>query len=435
MRIIELEVENVKRIKAIELKPTGDVVVISGKNGQGKTSVLDSIEWLLAGAKHIQSVPVRRGEKKGRIRAQIGSKEVEFIVERRLGVNAGLTVTTADGFTPPGGAQGVLDAFLGVLSFDPLQFARMNPKQQFEELLRVFPIGVDPAQLDGLNKTDYAARTDANRDAKAKRAQATGITVAPDLPAEPLDESALLDRITEAADGNAQVEQRKAKRAGAVRLVENGRAIAVQTRQNAERMREEAARLDAEADAQDAEADALQKKLDDAPPLPEPTDIAALRSKLDDAKVINAAIAARQKRERLEAEAATLEAESKRLTEQMEAREQVKLDAVAAAKFPVEGLGFGDGIVTFNGVPFDQASASETLKVSVAIGMASNPKLRVILVRDGSLLDEASREQIAEMAMESDYQLWLEVAGRGEPSGFVIEDGMVLGAEKVEEAE
>jgi hypothetical protein len=426
LRIIELEVENVKRIRAVELKPVGDVVVISGKNGQGKTSVLDSIEWVFAGAKHIQAVPVRKGEKKGHIKVKIGNKDVELIVERRLGVNAGLTVTTAEGFTPPGGAQAVLDALLGALSFDPLAFWRMDAKKQFDELLRVFPISVDPAKIDGLNKTDYAKRTEVNRDAKTLRTQAAAITVAAGLPPEPIDESALLDRITDAADGNSQIETRKAKRADAARLIENARAMGVQIRQKAEAMRLESMRLYAEGDAKDVEADALQKKLDEAPPLPEPVDIAALRSELDAAKATNTAIAARQKRERLEGEALALEAESKRLTEQMEAREQEKRDAVAAAKFPVDGLGFGDGVVTLGGVPFDQASSSEALKVSVAIGMAANPELRVILVRDGSLLDEDSRKQIAQMAKDADYQLWLEVAGKGEKTGFIIEDGAVL---------
>ena len=119
------------------------------------------------------------------------------------------------------------------------------------------------------------------------------------------------------------------------------------------------------------------------------------------------------------------------IVERMEARDAEKRAAVAAAKFPVEGLGFGDGIVMLNGVPFDQASAAETLKVSVAIGMAANPKLRVILIRDGSLLDEDSRAQISAMAKESDYQLWIEVAGRGEATGFVIEDGQVVEQEAV----
>ena len=424
MKIIRLEAENIKRIKAVEIVPHDDVVVISGKNGQGKSSLLDSIWWLLAGTKHIQTAPIRRGETKGRIKAHLGAQEVEFIVERRFsGDSSTLSVTTAEGYTPPGGAQTVLNAFLGELSFDPLAFARMDAKAQFDELLRVFPIGINPAHIDGLNKTDYAKRTDVNRDAKAKRAQAQAITVALDLPSDMIDESKLLDAITAGAASNTQIEQRKAKRAETERFAENARSVAVQIRQKAEAMRQEAIRLDAEADAKDTEAEAFETRLAEAPPLPEPIDISALRADLDAAKSTNAAITARQKREQIEAEATTLEAQSKALTAAMEAREQEKAAAVASAKFPVEGLGFGEGIVTLNGVPFEQASASETLKVSVAIGMAANPKLRVILIRDASLLDDDSRAQIAAMATDNDYQLWCEVARTDEQSGFIIEDG------------
>lgn len=431
MRIIELEVANVKRIRAVELKPVGDVVVISGKNGAGKTSVLDSIEWLFAGAKHIQSVPIRKGEKSAHIKASIGGKEVEFIVTRtmREGKPSELTVTTAAGFTPPGGAQGVLDAFVGMLSFDPLEFTRKDAKKQAAELLRVFPLGVDLDELDGLNRTDYTRRTDVNRDAKAARTKAAGITVAPDLPAEPVDESELLDRIQAAADGNAQIETRKTRRAEAYGQIDGKNRAAQNLRDAAEAKRREIERFLVEADAIDAEVAALHKKLDDAPPLPDPIDIAALRTELDAAKATNKAIAARQERDRLETEAASLAEQSAKLTEAMEAREKAKRDAVAAAKFPVDGLGFDDGGVTLGGVPFDQASASEQLKVSVAVAMAANPTLRVMLVRDGSLLDDDSMAQIADMAKTNDYQLWVERVGDDTAAtGFVIEDGAVAGA-------
>lgn len=41
--INELQVENLKRIKAVKLEPSASgLTVIGGKNGQGKTSVLDA---------------------------------------------------------------------------------------------------------------------------------------------------------------------------------------------------------------------------------------------------------------------------------------------------------------------------------------------------------------------------------------------------------
>ena len=94
---------------------------------------------------------------------------------------------------------------------------------------------------------------------------------------------------------------------------------------------------------------------------------------------------------------------------------------------PVEGLGFDDSGVTFNGVPFTQSSAAEQLRVSVAMAMALNPDIRVIRITDGSLLDSTSMAIIEELAREHDFQAWVEViAEPGEGVGFEIHDGEVV---------
>ncbi len=43
MKIIKLQSENIKKLKAIEIKPDSNLIQITGANAQGKTSVLDSI--------------------------------------------------------------------------------------------------------------------------------------------------------------------------------------------------------------------------------------------------------------------------------------------------------------------------------------------------------------------------------------------------------
>lgn len=105
-------------------------------------------------------------------------------------------------------------------------------------------------------------------------------------------------------------------------------------------------------------------------------------------------------------------------------------DAIARAKLPVVGIGFGDGVVTYNGIPFDQSSSAEQLRVSMSIAMAANPKLRVIRIIDGSLLDDDSLSAIAEMAQEGDYQVWIERVDTSGKIGIVIEDGMIKSENK-----
>jgi len=112
----------------------------------------------------------------------------------------------------------------------------------------------------------------------------------------------------------------------------------------------------------------------------------------------------------------------------MAKQEEEKAAKIAAAKMPVPGLSFGDGMVVLNGVPFDQASDAEQLRTSIAIAMALNPKLRVIRVRDGSLLDEESMKLLEQMADSKDYQVWIERVDGSGKVGFVLEDGLVKGA-------
>ncbi|MEW5876072.1 MAG: hypothetical protein AB1752_12940, partial [Candidatus Zixiibacteriota bacterium] len=116
------------------------------------------------------------------------------------------------------------------------------------------------------------------------------------------------------------------------------------------------------------------------------------------------------------------------LTNNIEALDKQKADALAAAQFPIDGLCFADGDVSYNGVLFDQLSSAEQVRVSLAMAMSMNPKLRVILIKDGSLLDETSLGIIREMAQERGFQIWLEVVGNRADATVIIEDGAVVGA-------
>lgn len=92
---------------------------------------------------------------------------------------------------------------------------------------------------------------------------------------------------------------------------------------------------------------------------------------------------------------------------------------------PVPGLSLAEGRVLLNGVPFDQSSSAEQIRTSVAIAMAANPKLRIIRIKDGSLLDEDGLRLIAEQAKENDYQVWIERVDSSGKIGIVMEDGSV----------
>lgn len=423
MKIINLQADNVKRLDAIEITPTGNLVEITGKNRQGKSSVMDAILWAIAGADHIQAQPIRKGKDEARIRLDLG----ECIVTRKFRkkddgeVTTSVIVESAEGARFPS-PQRMLDSLLGALSFDPLEFTRMPAKAQFDALKRFVP-GVDFAAIDGRNKTDFEARTDVNRREKEARAAARSILVPEDTPAEPVDESALVADLEKAGDHNADIERRKANRATAVASVVRMQEEAAALTARAADLRRQADALAEQASAKTEEWGALQAKIATAPPLPSPVDTAAVRAKIDAARQTNAAVERRRQRDAHVAKAEAHKAEADILTATMAQRQKDKADAIAQAKLPVDGLGFGDGVVTLNGLPFDQASDAEQLRTSVAIAMAANPKLRVIRVRDGNPLDADAMAELGKMADLADCQVWVETVRSDGRVAFTIEDG------------
>jgi predicted ATP-dependent endonuclease of OLD family len=421
MKIVSLEAENFKRLKAVQIKPDGSTVVITGKNAQGKSSILDSIFAAVGGADALPSKPIRKGEQTARIKLDLG----EIVVTRKF-TTAGstLTVEGANG-ARFGSPQRMMDELVGAIAFDPLEFTRMKPQQQFETVRKLVKLDIDVDALDGQNAKDFEARTDVNREAKALRAQAAGIIVASDLPAEPIDTAALLQQMQEAGEKNAEIERRKAKREQAARDVEVMANEARGHRARAVALRKQAEEADAEAAGIETKEMDLRGKLENAEPLPTPIDVTAIRTQVEQADQINAKIADRNRREEIEKSAAYKEAESQRLTDAMEARKTAKETAIKAAKMPIDGLTFGDKEILYNDLPLDQASQAERIRVSMAVAMALNPKLRVLTIKDGSLIDEDGLAVIQQMIADGDYQLWLERVGTDRTIGILIEDGAI----------
>ncbi|KMO23108.1 ATP-binding protein, partial [Methylobacterium aquaticum] len=185
---------------------------ITGRNGQGKSSVLDAIWWALAGTSHIQAVPIRKGENEARIRLDLGEIKVTRTFKRQEDGTfpTKILVESADGARYPS-PQRMLDSLLGARSFDPLAFTRMDGKDQLEALKRFVP-GVDFDAIDKANKADFTKRTDVNREARTLRSQAAGISLPEDAPSERIDDAALVAKMQQAGEHNALVERRRANR-------------------------------------------------------------------------------------------------------------------------------------------------------------------------------------------------------------------------------
>ena len=403
MRIIRLAAENIKRLKAVDIEPDGTLQIITGRNAQGKPSVLDAIWLALGGGQASKDTPrpIRDGETSAAVTLDLG----DLLITRTWDAEKGKTelkVTAPDGakYRSP---QTLLDGLVGKLSFDPLAFTRLTAREQRQALL-------DLLDLDFRPRGGNRARPSTTRQEPARTSPPYGAL--PKLPAAaPTAESSgtlLVDRINmahEAADA-----------------IRKARAAIDSCLTRLEDIDQRIAGLQNEREATTASIAEWERRIDD---MPEPEDVTGLRAALAGIEARNAE--ARENARILAAREAqkALQAEYTELTRTINAIDQRKADALAAATMPVDGLGFDDQGVTFNGVPFGQASAAEQIRVSLAMAMALNPSLRVIRILDGSLLDADSMAAIAAMAKAGDYQVWVERVADDADTAVVIEDGSV----------
>jgi DNA repair exonuclease SbcCD ATPase subunit len=438
MQVVQLQAENFKRLKAVDITPTGPVVKVGGKNGSGKSSVLDAIYVALVGRAVAPPKPVRAGEERCHIKLDLG----DLVVSRTFTAKEGGTFTdTLKVETPEGLRHGkpqeVLDALLGEIGFDPFEFVMMKPKDQAEALLQLVPLPVDLDELAQLDASDFAKRRDINRDVVSVRAQVEAIPKE-DVPSDLPDRAALTDQLGNAAITNAGIDRQRFAREQEAQAVAALSVQAAGLQSRAEALRKEADEAQARARELQDEANGRADTLDAAEPLPEPVDTDAIRAQLREADEVLTRVERQKRRAEQAKRLSELEAESAALTAAMDGREKQRRDALAKAQMPVEGLAFGldekgKPTVQFNGVPFEQASTAEQLRASTAIAMAGNPQLRVLRVKDGSLLDDDSMALLTEMAAKEDFQLWVEVVGTAGGVGIIMEDGSVKGAATVPE--
>lgn len=402
MKIISLTAENVKRLKAVHIEPDGTLQVVTGRNAQGKSSVLDAI-WLALGGRAAMgdtTRPIRDGEESASVTLDLG----DLVVTRTWKKGATtLDVRNAEG-AKFGSPQTMLDALIGRLSFDPLAFTKLKDSEQVKALLELVDLDVDLDALAAERERLYDARTEIGRQVKA-----LGDVPAIDdsLPKEEQSASTLLAQIQDAHERNREIDAQANRRDD---MANRAEAITRQIRALQNELKD--------VEAQVAEAkDYLKANTK--------IHTSVLEADLASVEQTNAAIRANNAAKYRLAQKSDLTRQYDKHTEQIEALDTKRDKALAKAKFPVDGLGFTDEGVTYQGVPFSQASAAEQIKVSLGMAMALNPKLKVIRIMDGSLLDADSMKTIAKMAADADYQVWVERVADGSDVGVVIEDGEV----------
>ena len=413
MHLIELQVENFRRIRLARLRLDGNRMVrVCGNNAQGKTSLLDAFETLLRGKRHTVADPVHHGAERARLIGDFGKYKVIRTIDPDRSQK--VKVIAADGSTKKG-PETVLKQLLGDHSLDPLAFMRCDGKEQAATLRKL--AGIDTGDNEVARERAYMRRTDVNRALKQARAEAQGMPWHDDAPSDPTDASELVAEIAAAQAANEAHGE-------AVGRLERARA---DHRRRAERIAELRAELET-LEAEHAEFKAKGAEMRAEVEAMPHHDLEPMRERLKGITEENAKAEDNRRRREANERADAREKESNALTAEIERLDREKAEMLEGATMPVEGLEVTDDGVQYQGVPLEQASQAEKIRISAAIAFALKPEIKIVMIHDASLLDQNSMRLLCEMAEEHDGQVICEVVGDGDV-GVVFEDGEIVKAD------
>lgn len=404
VKINELLIENVKRVKAVQFEPSADgLTIIGGRNGQGKTSVLDAIAWALGGNNYKPSVPERDG---ALVPPNLHLELSNGLIVERKGKNSTLKVTDPNGNKS---GQQLLNEFVSTLALDLPKFINGSDKDKADSLLKILGIGDVLAELDTKENQLYAQRTEVGRIADRKKKAADEMPMYPNVPKEPVSATELIKQQQEILARNGENEQ---KRQNAARY---------------ERMLAEAqiAFDEAKAALQKAEQDCLTARKSAEDLHDEST--AELEKNLAEIEALNIKIRANSTKEAAEIEANNLQQEYDGLTEQIESVREERSKLLDSAELPLPGLSVKDGKLIYNNMPWDGMSGSDQLKVATAIVRKLNPQCGFVLMDKLEQMDLETLQEFGAWLKQEGLQVIATRVSTGDECSVIIEDGMVKG--------
>lgn len=406
-------VQNYKGVREITLQPEGSLVVIAGANGAGKSSFIDGIcELFDARGTKLTPKPIRDGEDEAR--AEFVDTDLGIRITRTWKKDDGgkLEVVSLDGTRFPKPSDVVAKLTGGVI-FDPVTFLNLDARKQRDALLAKVSLPFDLDALDREKVNAEDARREAGRDVKRlEGALATAPEVPAGTPTEEVTSLGLLADLQQARDWNTSITQSQNQ----AKAIED--AIG---QWEAEEQRLLAALEQARAQREALTAQLTQAREHAGQALVDTTGIEAQLASIDE---VNANVRAARDRAKLEGELRAARGRHEAQQAIIDRIEQQKRDGLAAANFPVAGLGVDETGITFDGVPFGQVNTAARLQVALAVATADNPEIKLVIIRTGDMLDDISLERVRGIAEQRGYTVLMERDRDGSRQvGFTIREG------------
>lgn len=403
IKISRLEVENIKRIKAVSLEPTPKgLTVIGGRNGQGKTSVLDAIAWVLGGEKFRPSEPYRDGST---IPPELHIALSNGLIVERKGKNGSLKVLDPTGTK---GGQQLLNEFISTFALDLPRFLNGNDKQKADSLLQIIGVQDELAALDMKVQKAYNKRHEIGIIADQKKKYAEELDSYPEAPKEPVSASELIQQQQAILAKNGENQRLRARAeecnkelAAAQLAFDDAKSRLKMAEQNAVIARKSTEDLQ---DESTAELEASIKNIDDIN--------TKVRSNMTKAQAIQ--------------DADVLQEEYKTLSEELDQLRANRLKLLNNTQLPLEGLSVNEkGCLTYQGFSWDNMSGADKLKVSTAIVRKLNPQCGFVLMDKLEQMDVETLAEFGAWAEKENLQIIATRVSTGKECSVIIEDGYI----------
>ena len=411
VKINTLELENVKRIRAVALEPSASgLTVIGGDNNQGKTSVLDTIAWALGGDRYKPSNPARDGSV---IPPRIKITLSNGLIVERTGKNSALKVTDPSGKKS---GQQLLNSFIEELALNLPKFMEASDKEKASTLLQIIGVGDQLTVLERKESDIYNRRRVVGQEKDRKKKYAEELPHYPDAPKEPVSAMELIQRQQTILAANGE-NQRKRQMAAQLQYRKGQlEASVADAEQKLAQLREQLALTTAECETAQMSAADLQDQSTEQ-----------IERDLLNIEAINIKVRANSDRERAEQEAQRYQQQYEDMTTELEDTRREKADLLNGAKLPLPGLAVENGALTYKGKQWDGMSGSDQLKVATAIVRALNPQCGFVLVDKLEQFDLPTLRDFGRWAETEGLQIIATRVSTGPECSVIITDGMVEG--------
>lgn len=400
MKINRLEIENVKRIKAVKLEPAENgLTIIGGNNNQGKTSVLDSIAWALGGDRYRPSQAAREGSV---IPPYLHIVMNNGLVVERKGKNSDLKVTDPSGKKA---GQQLLNEFVNQLALDLPKFMEANGKEKAQILLQIIGVGDRLTQLEQEEKQLYNERLAIGRIADQKKKFANEQTYYPDAPREIVSAADLIRKQQEILARNGENQRKREK----LHYLE----------QEYQQVTEEMARLLKRQTSLEEDLLTARKSAQDL--TDESTE--ELEKSITQIDEINRRVRANLDKEKAEEDARDYTEQYDRLTGEINRVRESRTELLNQAELPLPGLSVQDGELVYRGQKWDNMSGSDRLKVATAVVRRLNPQCGFVLLDKLEQMDVKTLKEFGAWLEQEGLQAIATRVSTGGECSIIIEDG------------